>query len=94
MVRSDLGPHLQLWKDSLGAGVCGGGRAGKSELGGAGVGASTEKSDWEQGGGRRVPGLLEFQPWQLSAKSSSLPQSNPNQTKMSQSFSAERGSTS
>ena len=83
MVRSDLGPHLQLWKDSLGAGVCGGGRAGKSELGGAGVGASTEKSDWEQGGGR-----------QLSAKSSSLPQSNPNQTKMSQSFSAERGSTS
>lgn len=59
-----------------------------------GVGALTEKSDWEQGGGRRVPGLLEFQPWQLSAKSSSLPQPNPNQTKMSQSFSAERGSTS
>lgn len=64
VVRSDLGPHLQLWKDSLGAG--GVEEAGLGSLSWeAGVGALTEKSDWEQGGGRRVPGLLEFQPWQL-----------------------------
>lgn len=84
VARNHFGLHLQLKNGQPGGWGCGGGELGKSEQGGGWGGVDRRNPTGRplaQRWGGRLPCLMEFQPWQLSTTSSSLPQPKTKQTK-------------